>query len=97
MKHPQVSRPARRERQKEQLTGPASTGLLEDPQLRSMLASHIHCGQEMQLVNMLSALPGEQTAGKNEGRLLTYRCACGFKFDSTPGRSGPEPENRGHQ
>jgi hypothetical protein len=46
-----------------------------------MLTSHIHCGQEMKLVSSDKALPGEQTAVKNDDSLLTYRCACGFSFD----------------
>lgn len=58
------------------------SGILpEDPQLRRMLTSHIHCGQEMQPVGMDPALPGEHTAAKNDDSLLTYRCACGFSFD----------------
>lgn len=89
MTHPQVSRVARRARQKEQLRGTARERLLEDPQLRRMLSSHVHCGQEMQLVTIPPALPGEQTAAMNEDRVLTYRCACGFRFDSTPGQPDP--------
>lgn len=53
----------------------------EDPQLRDMLTSHIHCGQDMQLVMVHPALPGDRTTPKNDGSLLTYRCACGFSFD----------------
>ncbi len=46
-----------------------------------MMTSHIHCGQEMQLVGMATALPVEQTTAVNDDSLLTYRCACGFSFD----------------
>ena len=81
MTHPQVSRVARRARQKEQLRGTARGRPPEDPQLRRMLTSHIHCGQEMQLVSTDPALPGEQAAAKNDDGLLTYRCGCGFSFD----------------
>ena len=83
MTHPQVSRVARRARQQELLRGAARGLPLEDPQLRRMLTSHIHCGQEMQLVSTDPALPGEPT--KNGVSLLTYRCACGFSFDHWEG------------
>lgn len=53
----------------------------EDPQLRRMLTSHIHCGQDMQLIMVHPALPGDRTTAKNDRSLLTYRCACGFSFD----------------
>lgn len=53
----------------------------EDPQLRRMLASHIHCGQPMQLVTVNPTPPEE----RNDGDLLTYRCACGFSFDQRQG------------
>ena len=72
----------------------------EDPQLRQMLATHVHCGEVMRLVaaEPPAAEPpaagqstaGQSTAGqppagppsgRNDGGLLTYRCACGFSFD----------------
>ena len=84
MTHPQVSRVARRARQKEQLKGAARGRPPEDPQLRRMLSSHIHCGQEMQLVSTDPALPREQTTARNDDSVLTYRCACGFSFDQRP-------------
>lgn len=84
MTHPQVPRVARRARQKEQLRGAARGTPPEDPELRRMLTSHIHCGQEMQLVTMPPVLPSEQTATKNDDSLLTYRCACGFSFEKRP-------------
>lgn len=59
------------------LKGAARARLSEDPQLRRMLASHIHCGQPMQPVTVDPAPPEE----RNDGDLLTYRCACGFSFD----------------
>ena len=47
-----------------------------------MLASHIHCGQVMQLVTAGSVVPNEEVvAEKADGGLLTYRCSCGFSFD----------------
>ncbi|CAN7236279.1 hypothetical protein LJR013_000906 [Pseudarthrobacter oxydans] len=61
--------------------GGARAGRAEDPQLRRMLATHVHCGEPMQLV----AAPGEGPAAKNDGGLLTYRCACGFSFDHWEG------------
>lgn len=53
----------------------------EDPELHRMMASHIHCGQPMQLLTVDSATPEE----RNDGGLLTYRCVCGFRFDQRPG------------
>ena len=51
----------------------------EDPELRRMLATHVHCGEEMLVV------PPADGAGPEErldraGR-VTYRCSCGFSFD----------------
>ena len=57
----------------------------EDPQLRQMLATHVHCGEVMRLVAAEPPAAGQSTAGppsgRNDGGLLTYRCACGFSFD----------------
>ena len=62
----------------------------EDPQLRQMLATHVHCGEGMRLVAAEPPAAGQSTAGqppagppsgRNDGGLLTYRCACGFSFD----------------
>lgn len=59
---------------------------LEDPQLLEMMATHVHCGEVMQLLSAEQA----ESAGfrdENDGGLLTYRCACGFSFDQeAPGR-----------
>lgn len=85
MGHPHLSRPARRKRQKEQLRGALRGKPSEDPQLRRMLTSHIHCGQDMQLIIVHPVLPGERTTAMNDGGLLTYRCACGFSFDQRRG------------
>jgi hypothetical protein len=52
-----------------------------------MLATHIHCGEEMQLV-AAGPVPAGTADGKNDGGVLTYRCACGFSFDR------PRPRNR---
>jgi hypothetical protein len=51
----------------------------EDPQLRRMLATHMHCGEEMQIVGR----PGSAGVADvtDDGGLLTYRCVCGFCFD----------------
>lgn len=46
-----------------------------------MLATHIHCGQPMTLVEVVPVLVIEGQAEKDGGRQLTYRCACGFSFD----------------
>lgn len=62
-----------------QPSGPPS----EDPQVRRMLASHMHCGEPMQLV---AADPVPSSDGSTElvdGGPATYRCACGFSFDRT--------------
>ena len=57
----------------------------EDPQLRQMLATHVHCGEVMRLVAAEPPATGQSAAGppsgRNDGGLLTYRCACGFSFD----------------
>jgi hypothetical protein len=53
----------------------------EDPQLRRMLDTHIHCGQDMQLVSPPDAATAGPEAGKNGDGPRTYRCACGFSFD----------------
>jgi hypothetical protein len=53
----------------------------EDPQLRRMLATHMHCGEEMQLVSGGRAAASGVADGKDDGGLLTYRCVCGFCFD----------------
>lgn len=67
--------------QHEGLRGAAHVRLPEDPQLLRMLATHVHCGEPMELVNVDPALLVEAPAGKNDGGLATYRCACGFGFD----------------
>lgn len=54
---------------------------LEDPQVRRMLASHMHCGQPMQLVPVSPAPRGEPAAVRRDDAVLTYKCACGFAFD----------------
>ncbi|MGY2744445.1 hypothetical protein ACVWZ8_001562 [Arthrobacter sp. UYCu723] len=64
-----------------QLKRAAPGRLPVDPLLRRMLATHTHCGEVMQLV-----APGQTPSvglpeEKNDGGLLTYRCACGFSFD----------------
>jgi hypothetical protein len=81
MGHPRISRPARRARQKEQFRVAGHPRPSADPQLRHMLTSHVHCGQEMQLIIVHPAPAGRRTIASNDGGLLTYRCACGFSFD----------------
>ncbi|XTR52315.1 hypothetical protein ACOM2C_01970 [Pseudarthrobacter sp. So.54] len=73
MTHSQIPQTVRRRGQR----GTARARPSEDPQLRRMLTSHIHCGQPMQLVTVNPAPPEE----RNDGDLLTYSCACGFSFD----------------
>jgi hypothetical protein len=84
MTHPQTSRTARRARHNEQPRGEARGGPSGDPQLHRMLASHIHCGEPMQLLSVNQSLPNEGYAGRNGRDLLTYKCACGFSFDQQP-------------
>lgn len=63
------------------MTHVARTTPAEDPELHRMMASHIHCGQPMQLLTVHPATPEERT----DGGLLTYRCVCGFSFDQRQG------------
>lgn len=81
MGQPQLSRPARRARRKERLNSAVRGRPSEDPQLRRMLTSHVHCGQDMELIIVHPVLPGDRTTAKNDRSLHTYRCACGFSFD----------------
>lgn len=53
----------------------------EDPQLRLMLTSHVHCRQPMQLV---TGDPSSAEDRTDAGR-LTFRCVCGFSFDQRQG------------
>lgn len=84
MTESQVSRAARRARQREQLRGAIRGRPSDDPQLRRMLTSHIHCGEEMQLVSADAALRNEKAGARNGLCLRTYRCMCGFSFDQRP-------------
>lgn len=83
MTRPHNPQAARRSWQQAQLgsTVPGRPSPSEDPELRRMLTSHIHCGEEMQLLIVHPARPGDPTTAKNDGSLLTYRCPCGFSFD----------------
>lgn len=50
----------------------------DDPQLRRMLATHVHCGEDMQPeARKDAAKDGTEGAAGH----VTYRCACGFSFD----------------
>ena len=71
MTSPQISR----------LRGAAPAGRAEDPELRRMLATHMHCGEPMQLVGGEPAPFTEGQEAGCDGGVLTYRCACGFSFD----------------
>ncbi|MFF1255024.1 hypothetical protein ACFVYC_21355 [Pseudarthrobacter sp. NPDC058329] len=64
-----------------QLKGTTPTRPVDDPLLRRMLATHIHCGEPMQLVpaDTSSAIGSQEN--QIGGVLLAYRCACGFTFD----------------
>lgn len=64
-----------------QLRGTAPERRSEDPLLQRMLATHIHCGQAMQLAAADETPSARLPHGKNDSRVLTYRCACGFSFD----------------
>lgn len=81
MTHSQIPQALRRKA----TSGGAHARPTDDPELRRMLASHIHCGEPMQLVSVDPALPDEGFVERNGGALLTYRCACGFSFDQRPG------------
>jgi len=81
MEHPQISRMTRRARHNEHPRIGAQGTASEDPQLRRMLATHIHCGQAMTLLNADPALSIEGSVDEDDGGQLTYRCACGFSFD----------------
>ena len=63
-----------------QVRGAAHERPAEDPLLRRMLATHIHCGAAMELVADQTS-PVGLPDWKNEDCILTYRCACGFSFD----------------
>lgn len=82
MRQQQISQVARRAHRKEQLWSAARGRHPEDPLLRRMLTSHVHCGEEMQLIIVDPAQTGQGAPANNDGCLFTYRCACGFKFDS---------------
>lgn len=65
--------------------GPAGAGRTEDPQLRRMLATHVHCGEPMRLVSA-GQFPLAGARHENyDGGPLIYRCACGFSFDHSDG------------
>lgn len=53
----------------------------EDPQLRRMLATHVHCGEDMQVVPPADAEPAGPEESRDRAGRVTYRCACGFSFD----------------
>ncbi|QDG63758.1 hypothetical protein [Pseudarthrobacter sp. NIBRBAC000502771] len=53
----------------------------DDPQLRRMLATHIHCGEDMQPVARAGAGTDGPEDSKDAAGQVTYRCACGFSFD----------------
>ncbi|MBE4720095.1 hypothetical protein DAD99_18710 [Pseudarthrobacter sp. AB1] len=70
--------------------GAASGSPVDDPQLRRMLATHMHCGEPMRLVpadKMPVLLFPEASVShppEPSGGVLMYRCACGFTFDRSP-------------
>lgn len=80
MTHSQIPQAVRRARR-----GTARTWRTEDPQLRRMLATHVHCGEPMRLVSAAQVPPAEAREGNHDGGPLTYRCACGFSFDHREG------------
>lgn len=77
MTHSQIPLAVRRNRGR----AAARAGRAEDPLLRRMLATHVHCGEPMRLVGAGQVPPVEAGEGNYDGGLLTYRCACGFSFD----------------
>lgn len=52
-----------------------------DPELRRMLATHIHCGEAMQIVSPADAAAAGAEESRDDAGPVTYRCACGFSFD----------------
>lgn len=46
-----------------------------------MLATHIHCGEAMTLVEVDPVPVIKGPVNNNDSRQLTYRCDCGFSFD----------------
>ncbi|WP_156507393.1 hypothetical protein [Arthrobacter sp. OY3WO11] len=81
MTHSQSPLAVRRTRRRDA----AHAGRAEDPQLRRMLATHVHCGEPMRLVSAGQVPPAEVREENHDGGLLTYRCACGFSFDHREG------------
>jgi hypothetical protein len=81
MTRPQDTQADRRSWEQEQPGNPVPGRSSEDPDLRRMLNSHVHCGEQMQLIIVHPAPPGDQTTAQNDRSLHTYRCACGFSFD----------------
>lgn len=55
-----------------------------DPQLRRMLATHIHCGEKMEPVHLPNTQDPSGPTPSSGQRVVTYRCFCGFCFDETP-------------
>ena len=59
----------------------------DDPDLRRMLVSHMHCGEPMHLIQAselpLWAAPETATVSitGQATETLTYRCACGFTLE----------------
>ncbi|MGK3647153.1 hypothetical protein [Pseudarthrobacter enclensis] len=68
----------------------------EDPQLRLMLATHIHCGEPMQALHPTTTDSVGPHHSPGPG-ILTYRCFCGFRFEekqdqaSNPTKKTPNP------
>lgn len=66
-----------------------SGSTVDDPQLRRMLITHMHCGEPMRLVpaDKMPALLFPEAlvshAPELSGGVLMYRCACGT-FDRSP-------------
>jgi hypothetical protein len=63
----------------------------DDPDLRRMLATHMHCGEPMHLIQpselpLWAAAPETATVSTTGQAMetLTYRCACGFTLDHRP-------------
>ena len=61
----------------------ADKRLPEDPLLRRMLATHIHCGEPMELVTANTTPLNDAQGSRSDGALSAYRCSCGFTFDKT--------------
>jgi hypothetical protein len=58
---------------------------VDDPAVRKMLVSHIHCGEPMPLVQSNGTPRDGSGTEETEEGAVTYRCSCGFTCDHARG------------